>query len=774
MAQEARPARSFVGALEAFFSMQRESAAMRFIARGVLTTWLLPLFFALFATLSTPVAQAQGAPAQSVIVLDFATGPGLDPLLGRKAADGLAVELQRSGSFDVVPRSRVEEAVDQQAGLQPPYNNTAQIKLAETVNASSVFSGKIASVEVNPGRAARVTLEVSQLDVITGDFINGTVVSEATEQKLGTVASEILVDEAINKSVFAAVRSLRQTTLPLGTVLNVGTDEFVISIGADGGASVGQKYTLLRDKYDAARNVTERRKIGEITIARVNANQSNARLSAGGTEGVKTGDHVRQIFQPIRYSVNPGNRGINSSTPVTGPPVRPNGNNAAGGFLKKSSAGIIGLVGLAALVSFAGIGGGTGTSAPRPLSITEANPTQIFPQPRFSFDAGFEGFDISQTLDRESVVAYLIYRGTAPGFTPDISNLQAVVDARFDAGNKKVTFTDAGVVGNSAFRSVTITATQTGGGTVGSGTSGINLTQFETPVADNATTVPANLFNTTNTAITIRFEQTPLLIGQPYYYRVGRITAERQRVTVTGNNNNSNNGGATAVTLLPVRSPVSDSIGGYTPLFLPVIVDETANNPGFRYNTDNFSLLVGFDASAFFGGFTRFDPNGNIIGFNNFSRNFGYDIPNQVYVGAGVSQFRFEVSTSQAFPRSATFVSPDIPNPGFNGFDNPIRLSLGNGADIRIPSSPQNPYVPGVTTLYARVLSRNTDDINPTFRISPTLVINSAAGQNRTAKSSRFLAAPSGGSDDGFNLGRAGGITGRSAGTSSPRVRVPQ
>ncbi len=766
LAENARPARSFVGALEAFFSMQRESAAMRFIARGVLTTWLLPIFFALFATLSTPAAQAQGAPAQSVIVLDFATGPGLDPLLGRKAADGLAVELQRSGSFDVVPRSRVEEAVDQQAGLQPPYNNTAQIKLAETVNASSVFSGKITAVDLNPGRSARVTIEVSQLDVITGDFINGTVVSEPTEQKLGTVASEILVDEAINKSVFAAVRSMRQTTLPVGTILNVGTDEFVISIGADGGASVGQKYTLLRDKYDAARNVTERRKIGEVTITRVNASQSNARLSAGGTEGVKTGDRVRQIFQPIRYSVNNGDSRGNSVTPVTGPPVRPNGGNAAGGFLKKSSAGIIGLLGLAALVSVAGIGGGSGANPPRPLDITEANPTQTYPQPRFSFDAGFNGIDFSQTLDRESVVAYLIYRGTAPGFTPDIANLQAVVDARFDASNKQVTFTDPGVTGNTPFRRVLITATQTGGGTDnagGSGTSGINVSNTEGTQSQN--TIPANTFTSTNNSITINFRQTPLQIGQTYYYRVGRITAERQRVTNTGTGANA---GVTTVTLLPVRSPVSDSIGGYTPLFLPVIVPET------NYNTDNFSLLVDFDETAFFQNFVRTDAQGNIIGIGGLGISFGYDTPNQLYVGAGVDQFRFEVSTSQAFPRNATFVSPDIPNPGFDGVANAIRLSLGSGSDIRIPSSAQNPYVPGVTTLYARVLSRNTQDRNPTFRVSPTLVIPNAAGQNRTATSSRFLPAPSGSSSDGFNLSRPGSIGGRSAGTNSPRVGAPR
>lgn len=771
--------RSALSALEAFFSLQRESATLRFIARGVLATWLLPMLFAFFATLTTPlgapVAQAQGAPAQSVIVLDFATDNGLDPLLGRKAADGLAVELQRSGSFDVVPRQRVEEAVAQQAGLQPPYNNIAQIKLAEAVNASSVFSGRISGVNVEAGRSARVTLEARQLDVITGDYINGTVVSESTEQKLGQVANEILVDEAINKAVFAAVRSMRQTTLPTGTVLNVATDEVVLSIGADAGVASGDRYTVLRDKYDRARNITERSKIGELTITRVNATQASARLSAGGQEGVRTGDRVRQIFTPGNYPVT-STRSGNSVTPVTAPVrSRNTGGKGAGGFLKKSSAGILGLVGLAALVSLAGLGGGTGTSPPRPLDITEANPTQTYPQPRFSFTAGFNGIGFSQTLDRESVVAYIIYRGTAPSFTPDAGNIQAVVDARFDASNKNVTFTDAGVQGTAPRRQVTITSTVTGGGNNnnGGGTGNTSGTSNIDVNFSDALITGGDLFTTTSAQITVQFTQRPLLIGQTYYYRVGRITAERQRTTVTNNNNNNNNNAnTTQVILLPVRSPISNALGGYTPLFLPNI------KPNQTYNTDNFAVIINTDISAFAQGSIRVDANGNLIGVGNLGNTFGYAVPNNFYVGSGVNQFRFEVSTSQAFPRNATFVSPDIPAPGFNtngALNQDVVLSLGNASDIRIPSSTTNPYIPGVTPLFLRVLSRNTTDRNPTFRISPTVRIDSAAGLNRTATGSRFLNSQGGGSEDGINLNRGGGLNSRTLpGAGSPRVRAPR
>ena len=740
-AGKATPSASLASAVQAFFSMQRESAAMRFIARGVLATWLLPLIFAFFATLTTPlgapVAQAQGAPAQSVIVLDFATDSGIDPLVGRKAADGLAVELQRSGSYTVVPRQTVEETVAQQAGLQPPYNDIAQIKLAEAVNASSVFSGRVSSVQVTNGRMARVTLEAKQLDVVTGDYINGTVVSESTEQKLGEVANEILVDEAINKAVFAAVRSMRQTTLPTGTVLNVATDEVVLSIGANAGVSVGERFSVLRDKYDRARNVTERRKIGEVTVTRVNATQSSARVSAGGQEGVDTSDRVRQIFVPGSYPTV--GRNGNSVTPVTAPPAAIANK---GGFVKKAQSGILGLVGLAALVALAGFGGGSNNKAPRAFNIAEANPTSLYPQPRFNFTAGFDGVSFSQKLDRESVVAYLIYRGTAPGFAPDASNLQAVVDGRFDAASKVVSFTDAGIVGDSARRQVTINSTESADGTITA--NGVDVS------FNNAPPDGSDLLNSTTTDINIQFTQRPLLIGQTYYYRIGRITAQRQRTTTTVNNVT-----VTAVTLLPVRSPVSAPIGGYTPLFLPTIV------PDQQFDTDNFSVRITTD----------------LLAFNSVN---GYALPANAYVGSGVNQFRFEVSTSQSFPRNSTFVSPDIPAPAptFNGFgliNQSIILGLGSSSDIRIPSSASNPYVPGVTPLYVRVLSRNTNDANPVFRISPTVRIDNAAGQNRVAGGSRFLNAPTGSSADGINLNRGGGLTGRTAaGSGNVRVRKPE
>src|SRR5688572_28321948 len=79
------------------------------VARGVLAAWMMPLMLGMLASLAMvagPAAaqtqqqiEAQGITTERAIVLDFSVAPGIDPVLGRKAADALAVELQRSGEF---------------------------------------------------------------------------------------------------------------------------------------------------------------------------------------------------------------------------------------------------------------------------------------------------------------------------------------------------------------------------------------------------------------------------------------------------------------------------------------------------------------------------------------------------------------------------------------------------------------------------------------------------------------------------------------------------
>ncbi len=708
---------------------------MRLCARAVLTGWLLPLLFALMTSLGVGAvpAQAQDATGQTVVVLDFATPNGTDPLLGRKAADALAVELQRTGEYTVITRQRLQEVVGQQAGLQPPFNDTAQVRLAQALGAASVFSGEVAAVDVVAGQSARARLVVRQLDAASGDYINGTQNIESTEQKLTTVANEILVDEAINKAAFSAVRSMRQIALPAGNVLNVTRDEAELSIGTRNGVAVGQRYSVLRDVYNQARNITERVKIGEVTIKRVEANQSTAVLSAGGATGVRTGDRVRQIFTLAQAPVSLSANGT-SSNPVTAPaPSRTTG----GGIAKsKSAKGLFGLLALAGLVALAGLGGGGSSSSPNTNAPYEADPAGITPTSAFTFTSGFSGFD--KSLQNETVVGYLVYRGSNANFTPAIQNLQSFVDARTVSNGQRITYSDPLIQTATSLRQkVVITATDADA-TTGIGASvEVNFTNADVTGTDNQ--------DITRQTATFEYTQRPLQIGTQYFYKVGRITGVRS--TVTGTNTTS------TVTLNLSQSGVSEANGGYTPLLRPLIVAATPDDTtGISYNLSNFSVRLNAQQDI-----DQLNTNGN------------YTFVINTNVATGVDIFRVQVSTSPNFPDSSTFTSADTA-PTTPNSTGDVVLNFGQ---IQIPNTTQGQFTGGTTPLYIRAQSRRSTDAVEVFRVSPTITVpaNQVTDTPNTTSAilaSRFLKSTTTG--NGIRIGRGAGIG--TSGVAVPRTRV--
>ncbi|HEX8464412.1 MAG TPA: hypothetical protein VF627_07320, partial [Abditibacterium sp.] len=385
--------------------------------------------------------------------------------------------------------------------------------------------------------------------------------------------------------------------------------------------------------------------------------------------------------------------------------------------------------------------GGSSSGGPRVDQPVLAQPSADYPQATISFTAGFTGFNFNQSLQGESVVGYTIYRGTSPGFAADINTLQGFVDGRNNSSsNQRVTFSDPPF---ATRRRVTITAS---GATTGNQGGSVDVT-------DSILTTGADTITENQTSITLDFTQRPTTIGQTYFYRVGRITAERVRSTATGGNTGGNNGGnngggttnTTTVQLLPVRSRVSKPTGGFTALLRPLVVPSTS-----QFDTDNFTVRVNFDPQP-------------------FASTFNFLFPAGLNVATGADQFRVQVSTSTAFSDATTFTSPDLPPTSTVANADQV-FNLGN---IRIPDN-NNSYVPGLTPLFVRVLSRNSTDAVPLFRISPTLSIGPALGLDRV-NASRFLASPSAQSGGGVSIGRRSGRMGASGSVyAPPRVMAPR
>jgi hypothetical protein len=260
---------------------------------------------------------AQSSASSTAVVLDFEVAPGVDPILGRKAADAIAVEMEASGDFNVVPRQTVEEAVATRSGLRAPYTPGTQRRLGEVLEARNVITGRILRVLVgnqaaNPRvREARVELQVRQLDTRSGDFINGTQALETATDELSEVDDDILLNQATDKAAYSAIRALRLQIFPEGTVMNTTRSIIELNLGARNGVRVGQRYSVMRDVANKSRGANEatvtveRIKIGEIVISSIEQDQSRAVVAAGGTLGIHTNDKIRRIFAPGLTYVEP-------------------------------------------------------------------------------------------------------------------------------------------------------------------------------------------------------------------------------------------------------------------------------------------------------------------------------------------------------------------------------------------------------------------------------------------------------------------------------------
>lgn len=282
---------------------------IRHFAKRHMAGALIPLLAlaGLLAVKHPAVAQLN---TQTAVVLDFEVTPGYDPILGRKAADALAVELQRENQFEsvtseqvqVVPRQRLGQIIDENAGLIAPYTPVVQSRLGQIAGASRVYSGRILSVLVSDHRLARVSLEVRMLDVPTSSYFNGAVVSQEAVSVDESMDNDLLIDQAINKAVYAALMQIKSKPLPLATVQNVTVGEIYLNIGTRNGVLKGQRYVVIRPLYvgrdSESKDVVESTRVAEIVILSSEMDQSIAYIVDGGAAGVKTGDKAHLLYIP--------------------------------------------------------------------------------------------------------------------------------------------------------------------------------------------------------------------------------------------------------------------------------------------------------------------------------------------------------------------------------------------------------------------------------------------------------------------------------------------
>ncbi len=262
----------------------RRSRWSREIARGLILLFVWPL---LLLSLPPDAAQAQ-SPLKSVAVLDFENTTGRwGTALGRKAADAVCLELSPE-DYEVVRRDTVEKQIET-LGLRKPLDRDALISLATKLDLDAIIIGRVLRADIRKERPqqAQVRVEVLVLDPQTGEYANGAVSDGLSSPRYEEVNSSVLIEEAVHKASFQAVKQLASQEIRDGTVLSARDGVALLNIGAQDGVKVGMEMIVLRQGV----------KVGRLVVRSTTNRDSEASIKED-LRGITSEDKARVVYSP--------------------------------------------------------------------------------------------------------------------------------------------------------------------------------------------------------------------------------------------------------------------------------------------------------------------------------------------------------------------------------------------------------------------------------------------------------------------------------------------
>jgi hypothetical protein len=227
----------------------------------------------------------------SVIVIDFTNRSAIgSPLLGRRAASAMSLQLRQSDNWDPVSQSQVDQKMAE-LRLRPPYDRVQLQSLARSLDANAVLTGDVLSARVTSNPAQATVKIVARLrDVASGELINGAVASGIASHIGLDAAEDVLLDEALSRAAFDARQKMERTQIPEGTVLNTTVvsetrQDALLNIGARHGVRQGMQFVVLRGHE----------LVGYVSASSVDADKTVAAITQN-FRGIKPEDNVRAIF----------------------------------------------------------------------------------------------------------------------------------------------------------------------------------------------------------------------------------------------------------------------------------------------------------------------------------------------------------------------------------------------------------------------------------------------------------------------------------------------
>lgn len=247
-------------------------------------------------------------PALVVLPLHNLSGYG-GSLLGRRAADQLALEFGSSGAWRVLDRAQSDRAC-QQRELVPPYAVGYMQDVAHALGADLICSGAVQTMDVDArGGVVRLTMHVEIVDQISGQMV---VVSRPAVVVRRNVAdpepTDLLVSRALAQAAVEAAKLAAAGPRAQGEVTGPEANgELRLVFPADSGITTGQRCLLYRPTTDGDGNVPGRL-LAALMVTRAEGTSVRAKVLARSGD-IHTGDLAVPVGPPSAGDTRPPGSG---------------------------------------------------------------------------------------------------------------------------------------------------------------------------------------------------------------------------------------------------------------------------------------------------------------------------------------------------------------------------------------------------------------------------------------------------------------------------------
>jgi hypothetical protein len=231
-----------------------------------------------------------------VIPVRDATGSA-DPLLADKATDALALALEDSKSYRVIPKEDLTREL-KTMDLTPPLDENQQSRVGKDLQADLVFTATLTSCSVSDSGAVRTGVDLRSYNVKIGAVLNGAAVEVTTKTIPGWNKDPLPeINEALRQVAEQAVGTLESHQVRHGNI-DLVDDQGIITtnLGINDGITLGTRCQVDRGRWDASRQEEVLDPIGVVEMIGVQVRLSQAKVMSGMMPSI--GDRVYVLYTP--------------------------------------------------------------------------------------------------------------------------------------------------------------------------------------------------------------------------------------------------------------------------------------------------------------------------------------------------------------------------------------------------------------------------------------------------------------------------------------------